>query len=156
LPFFADFQILCVCHVDAVLARKYRRRHTRDAMKFELDHTAGARIIRSYGPGEFTVGEQRLHGSIVLAADRIIVDLLPADITELNAAHLDQLCALQTDLIVIGTGRRQIFPPYALITSVLGRGVGCEIMDTAAACRCYNVLLAESRSVAAALFSIRE
>jgi uncharacterized protein len=38
----------------------------------------------------------------------------------------------------------------------LGRGVGCEIMDTAAACRCYNVLLAESRSVAAALFSIRE
>ena len=124
-------------------------------MKFELDHTAGSRIIRSYGPGELTVGEQRLQGAVVLANDRIILDLLPDDITELNASHLDQLCALKTDLIVIGTGRRQVFPEYSLITSVLARGIGCEIMDTAAACRCYNVLLAESRSVAAALFTIR-
>ena len=123
-------------------------------MKFELDHGAGARIIRSYGPGEFTVGEQRVRGSMVIMGDQLLLDLLPERSELLTSSHLDALCALGTDLLVIGTGQRQIFPAPALLAAVLARGIGCEVMATPAACRCYNVLVSESRSVAAALFAL--
>lgn len=123
-------------------------------MKFELDLGAGARIIRSYGPGEFTVGEQRVTGPVVVTGEQVLLDLLPSRCELLTEAHLAALCALGTDILVIGTGNRQIFPPPALIAGVLARGIGCEIMATPAACRCYNVLVSESRSVAAALFTL--
>lgn len=123
-------------------------------MKFELDLGAGARIIRSYGPGEFIIGEQRVAGAVVVTGDQILLDMLPARSDLLGETHMAALCALGTDILVIGTGNRQIFPPSALIAKVLARGIGCEIMATPAACRCYNVLVSESRSVAAALFAL--
>lgn len=123
-------------------------------MKFELDHGAVGRIIRSYEPGAFVVGEQRVEGPVVLKEDVLRQDLLPDGIHLLTAAHLDAVCALQPDVLLIGTGKRQIFPSSQLLGTVLARGIGCEVMDTAAACRCYNVLLSESRSVAVILFPI--
>lgn len=123
-------------------------------MKFELDHAAGGRIIRSYEVGAFVIGEERVTGPVVLTADLLRSDLLPADIHQLTTDHLDAVCALRPDVLLIGTGKRQIFPPSALLATVLARGIGCEVMDTAAACRCHNVLLSESRSVATMLFPI--
>lgn len=123
-------------------------------MKFELDHAAGGRIIRSYEPGAFLIGEQRVEGPVVLTSDLLLQDLLPAELHLLTAAHLEAVCALQPDVLLIGTGKRQIFPPAQLLATVLARGIGCEVMDTAAACRCHNVLLSESRSVATILFPV--
>lgn len=100
------------------------------------------------------VGEQRVEGPVVLKEDVLRQDLLPDSIHLLTAAHLDAVCALQPDVLLIGTGKRQIFPSSQLLGTVLARGIGCEVMDTAAACRCYNVLLSESRSVAVILFPI--
>ena len=123
-------------------------------MKFELDHAAGGRIIRSYEPGAFVIGDQRVEGAVVLTGDLLLQDLLPPDIQGLTAAHLESVCALQPDVLLIGTGKRQVFPSPQLLATVLARGIGCEVMDTAAACRCHNVLLSESRSVATILFPI--
>ena len=64
-----------------------------------------------------------------------------------NLAHL----ALGPEILVLGTGARHVFPPPATHTHVLSRGVGFEVMDTAAACRTYNVLVQERRRVVAAL-----
>jgi uncharacterized protein len=52
---------------------------------------------------------------------------------------------------LLGTGRRQRFPPAALLRPLIEAGRSVEIMDTGAACRTYNILLAEGRAVAAAL-----
>mgnify|MGYP006275792239 CR=1 FL=1 len=123
-------------------------------MKFELDLGARWPIIRSYGAGEFRIADQRHTSSLVLSRDQVRTDLLPAHAGMLTAAHLDTLCDLGADLLVIGTGARSSFLSQALLARVLARGVGCEVMSTAAACRSYNVLVAEGRSVAAALFII--
>jgi uncharacterized protein len=119
-------------------------------MKFELDNSAGTPIIRSYGPGEFMVGERKITTAMVIAGHYLDCDRLPATVQELTAEHLAELCALGTDLIIIGTGSRQIFLPSATVAGILARGIGCEIMT----CRVYNVLVAESRSVCAVLFPV--
>jgi len=52
---------------------------------------------------------------------------------------------------LIGTGARFQFPEPALLAPLQKAGIGVEVMDTQAACRTYNILLGEGRSVAAAL-----
>ncbi len=65
--------------------------------------------------------------------------------------HLAPLIAERPDVILLGTGELQSFPPQELGMGLMNRGIGLEVMDTAAACRTYNVLLSEGRAVAAAL-----
>lgn len=121
-------------------------------MKFELDQTSRHLTVRAYSAREFVVGDQRIARPVVLCGERIDLELLPDRPEALSSVHVEGLCALGTDLLLIGTGTRQVFLPPALSALVLSKGIGCETMDTAAACRSYNVLVAESRSVAVALF----
>ena len=59
--------------------------------------------------------------------------------------------ALEPEVILLGTGESQAFPPGRRMTDIMRRGIGLEIMTTGAACRTYNVLMAEQRRVVAAL-----
>ena len=77
--------------------------------------------------------------------------LSPADVAALESRHLDRVLALAPEIILLGTGSRLVFPPRELMLRVQARGVGMEVMDTGAACRTFNVLLAEDRVVVALL-----
>jgi uncharacterized protein len=59
--------------------------------------------------------------------------------------------AMSPEILILGTGERLQFPASALYAELAGRGIGLEVMDTAAACRTYNVLVNEDRPVVAAL-----
>jgi len=61
------------------------------------------------------------------------------------------LVSLEPEVILLGTGRRLVFPEPQVLATVHAATIGIEIMDTAAACRTYNILAGESRHVAAAL-----
>ena len=78
--------------------------------------------------------------------------LRPQTLDELSEADLDAVFALQPEIVVLGSGARQRFPDTRLLAVILARGIGCEVMDTGAACRTYNVLVSESRRAVAALF----
>jgi uncharacterized protein len=69
----------------------------------------------------------------------------------LHADHFERLAALQPELVIFGSGSRMRFAPPALLRPLIERRIGVECMDTAAACRTYNVLVSERRSVVAAL-----
>ena len=69
----------------------------------------------------------------------------------LTEAHFEALAAFQPELVIFGSGAKIRFPKPQLMKLLIGRRIGVETMDTAAACRTYNVLLAEGRSVLAAL-----
>ena len=69
----------------------------------------------------------------------------------LDASHFEMLAALRPQLVIFGSGARLRFPPPRLLAGLIGARIGVEAMDTPAACRTYNVLLAEGRSVLAAL-----
>lgn len=123
-------------------------------MKFELDSNSDSLLIRSYSKDHIMVGDQRLDQAFVVAGRSIHTDILPPQFPHLTASHLDRLAELRVDIVILGTGQRQQFLDFAITRSLLERGIGLETMDTAAACRCYNVLAAENRSVAAALYMI--
>lgn len=138
-----------------VTARAARRTRTayptfRTNMKFTRDDTSSL-TIRGIEAGAIRVGEETLTQSFALTADRIIENWSATDIPSLSPADLESLLAEQPEMIVLGTGSTQQFPPKELIFALARRGIGLETMDTAAACRTFNILVAEGRRPAAVL-----
>ena len=119
-------------------------------MQIDLDPASG-NYIRSFSHGEIRISEKTFRKPVIVSAEVMVGDWSPPPIAQLSIADFSQALALQPEVLLFGTGKRQHFPSTVLITEVMKSGVGFEIMDTAAACRTFNVLSSESRAVVAAL-----
>lgn len=113
-----------------------------------------APVIRRYGPGFIVVNDETVTASVVVTPEGVRADWPPQSYIELAAEHCTILAAHKADVILLGTGSRQRFPPRAVMERLAASGAGFEIMGTAAACRTYNVLLNEGRRVVAGLLMI--
>jgi len=120
-------------------------------MKFNLDRPATAHIVRSYAPGLIRIGDRDIAASVIVTAGTLIEPWRPRRMAELTAVDLEPVLALHPEVLLIGSGARQVFPAPELLAALYAARVGFEIMATGAACRTYNVLVAEGREVAAAL-----
>jgi len=121
-------------------------------MKFTLEGGSRANLIRGYSPQEIRIGDQHLTSSCIVSADSLITDWEPRSVTELEPAHLERILALHPEVVLLGTGPTQRFPPAAIRAALTARRVGLEVMDLGAACRTFNILVQEERQVAAGLF----
>lgn len=120
-------------------------------MKISLQTGPGVNLVRSFVPGELRVGEQVIHTSCLLTADSLVTDWPPQTMKELKLEHLQGVISQQPEIVLLGTGTKQRFPERNILTTLLGKRIGVEVMDTAAACRTFNILVAEDRRVVAAL-----
>ena len=120
-------------------------------MHFAREDSRGEQLIRAYAPGRITIGEQHYQRSLIVTAQRLITDWRPRLAGELLREDFEPVLQLQPEILLLGTGSRLDFPSPALTAHLLQAGIGVEVMDTAAACRTYNILLTEQRHVAAAL-----
>ena len=120
-------------------------------MKFTRELPANVNVIRSHSPTEIRIGARILRCSCLLSAVELIEDWSPRAVAELKAEHFAAAFAWQPEIILLGAGARQQFPAKEIYTAILSRGIGFEVMDTGAACRTFNVLVSESRRVAAGL-----
>lgn len=123
-------------------------------MQLSLETGGGAHRVDAYEPGRITVGDQVFTRSLILSPDHIVPDWAPERFEDLAAPAVESLLALDPEIVLLGTGARQRFPHPQLLAAVHARGIGVEIMDTAAACRTFNILSAEGRRVVAALLMI--
>ena len=121
-------------------------------MKLTDERSAGANIVRSYSPGQVKVGETVITRSCVISASTLIGDWRPQSLSELTLEDLEPIFELAPEIVVLGAGPKQRFPPIEWMAALMSRGIGCDVMDTGAACRTYNVLISEGRAVVAALF----
>lgn len=119
-------------------------------MKLQAERPQGRNAITSYGPGVVTINGEAHHASLLVAHDRAPIAWPVPTIDELKSEHLHGL-ETNADVVLLGTGARQRFPSPDVLRPLIDKRIGVEVMDTAAACRTYNVLLAEGRAVAAAL-----
>jgi uncharacterized protein len=119
-------------------------------LKFTRDQISNVTIHR-IEPGAITVGNRRLCENFALTADEVISDWQASVIDELTEDDFKPLIDSAPELILLGTGSKPVFPPRALVFSLARRGIGLETMDTAAACRTFNILISEGRRVAAVL-----
>jgi uncharacterized protein len=119
-------------------------------MKFHLQAPA-ANVVTGCGEGWVRVGTQEYRESVVLTADAVAPGFAPKGFDALVEADFERLLDTSPEIVLLGTGATQRFL-HPRITAPLHRAnVGLEVMDTRAACRTYNILVAEGRSVTAAL-----
>lgn len=120
-------------------------------MKFQPDQLAGTNVLTRHAAGELWVGSTRFDTSLLVPWVGSVLPWAPRRPEELTAEHFDAILALKPELVIFGSGRRLKFVPPALMRGLIERRIGVETMDTGAACRTYNVLVAEGRSAVAAL-----
>ncbi len=113
--------------------------------------SAGGIVIRSWSPGELLINDDTISSHCMLHGDKVFTDWQPAAIANMHLSDFTQALELKPEIILLGTGETQLFPGIELITLIMQQGIAFEAMDTAAACRTFNVLNGEARSVVAAL-----
>lgn len=121
-------------------------------MKLTLHTESGVHLVRAYEPGHLRLADREVHEPLLLSPTELVCPWeAPAKIATLEVDGLEPLLAWQPEICLLGTGATQVFPPPVLISELARRGIGLEVMNTAAACRTYNVLVVDGRRVAAAL-----
>jgi uncharacterized protein len=120
-------------------------------MQFNLDMGEGQNQIRAYEPGKITINDKVYQTSVIVTPAQIIPDWEIRHCNQLTEQHINTLLELKPDVILLGTGEDLIFPNTDILMPLTQNAVGIEVMTTAAACRTYNVLMAEGRNVVAAM-----
>ena len=120
-------------------------------MKLQRTQTAGQNSFTGYGEDYVSVNGERHSDNLIVLPDRLIPGWTQASFESLSLADFEQLAALDTEIILLGTGKQLRFPRPQLLRPLIQAQRGLEVMDIHAACRTYNILLSEGRHVAAAL-----
>jgi len=132
-------------------------------MKFTREEVEGHYTIHAYREGEVTLnalpgdegrdedGRLTLTQSFIVSPHTLLREWHVSSPEEMSEAALEPLQGLQAELLLLGTGKTLRFPGAGQLAALVGLGIGYEVMDSAAACRTYNILASEGRSVAAAI-----
>lgn len=120
-------------------------------MKLHLTQPDGQNLITSYGAGYVEINRERHEHSLIVLPDSIISDWNVTDFDGLTTEHFEKLVELKPEVVLLGTGSKHRFIHPKLIKGLTEAGISVECMDTAAACRTYNILMSEGRHVAVAL-----
>ena len=118
-------------------------------MQLTLERPDHEFVLRGADGSVALVNDRRLTRSFVIAPDHLIEEWPATDVRVLTPADLEPLLSLEPEVILLGSGASQAFPPAATQAACLSRGVGIEVMTNAAAARTFNVLASEGRRVVA-------
>jgi uncharacterized protein len=119
-------------------------------MKLQAEKLNGL-VISGHGPGWIAVNGEKKLNSIVLSSHGQCLDWPCQRFDDLTEGHFAQLADIAPELVIFGSGARLHFPHAEWLQKLIELGIGLETMDTAAACRTYNILASEGRHVVAAL-----
>ncbi len=124
-------------------------------MKLHSDPASALNTVTAYGDGYVEVNRVRFEHAVVFGPEGDVAAWPVSSFEDVDAAAMEHVArpgaAPQPEVVLIGTGARQSFLPPSLLRPLLKAGVGVEMMDTQAAARTYNILMAEGRRVVAAL-----
>lgn len=120
-------------------------------MKLHADLPTTLNTITAYGDDYVEINRQRYDHSVVLMPSGNIIPWPIEKFELLEEKHLAIIVEFNPELVILGSGLQHRFVQPALLKSLIRSGIGVEIMDTQAACRTYNILMAEGRNVLAAL-----
>lgn len=120
-------------------------------MKFAQDNQDEGYFITAYGDDSVSINGKPFQQSLIITPTKLEENWAITSIDQLMQNHVDQILALNPELIIIGTGNKLVFPAVELYSSIIKHGIGVDFMDTGAACRTYNILMSEDRDVVAGL-----
>jgi uncharacterized protein len=118
-------------------------------LKLQPDQS-DTQTISGYGPGWVGVGTEKITHNVVIGSRGERFEWA-ASFEDLGPEHFEVLARLEVEVVIFGSGSRIRFPRPQWLAALAQRRIGIETMDTAAACRTYNILAQEGREVAVAL-----
>ena len=121
------------------------------SMKLHATTTQQYQTVTGYEADWVEINAVRFAYSLIVLPESAPVSWQVNAFESLSSLDFDPLVAAAPDLVILGTGSRQRFVAPSLIGELLSRRIGVECMDNQAACRTYNILMAEGRKVALAL-----
>ena len=119
-------------------------------MDLTFDRPGDHHYIRSFNEQGIRIADEHHTGPLILSADSIL-PWPPASVGEIEDQHLEAVIALKPEIVLIGTGVRQVFLSPRQMMLFYEKGIGIEVMATDPACRTFNILVSEGRNVVAAL-----
>jgi len=121
-------------------------------MQIAQDTGAGRFVVKAYEPGRLQINDQIFTQAVLLLPQRVITESLSASWEAFGVNDIEQLLQTGADVLLLGTGERQHFPPMSILKTAYSQGRTVEVMDTRAAAHTFVVLAAEGRNVAALMF----
>lgn len=121
------------------------------AVKFHVTQAEGRNMFTGYGEGYVAINAQRFDHAVVVTPQQAVQDWNATAFEDLTASHFAALLDLKPEVVIFGSGEKIRFPSPEMTRSLATASVGFEAMDTKAACRTYNILMAEGRQVVAAI-----
>jgi uncharacterized protein len=125
--------------------------HYSPQMKLHLTQAAGNQLVTGYGNGWVEINTVRFEHSMIVLPNLLITDWQVSDFDSLTEQDFARLLELKPEVVLLGTGDKHRFLHPRISRQLTEANISLESMDTAAACRTYNILMAEGRHVAAAL-----
>lgn len=120
-------------------------------MKFQPDRAEGVNVIHAYTRTSVSVNGQEHTRSILVPPTGELIDWPVSSLESLTEADFQPILDARPEVVILGTGASLRFVKPALMRQLMAARIGVETMDTAAACRTYNILVGEGRQVMAAL-----
>ncbi|WP_323118778.1 Mth938-like domain-containing protein [Burkholderia alba] len=120
-------------------------------MKLHQDTSSALNTVTGYGPDYVDINLTRHDGSVVVLPDAPVIAWPVTSFDALAPEHFDLLLAPAPEVVIFGSGAKIRFPHPRLTAKLTAQRIGVETMDFQAACRTYNILMAEGRKVALAL-----
>lgn len=117
----------------------------------QLTRTGGTRIFTAHGDDYVEVNGERYRDNLIVHATEVIRDWAPAGFAALTEADFSRFLELKPEVLLVGTGPSQRFASPSLYRALTEAHIAVEFMTTPAACRTYNILVAENRHVVAAI-----
>ena len=120
-------------------------------MKLHLTTAENNNLITAYGEDYIEINKQRYVQNLIVLPQSLILDWQATSFADLADEHFRQIADLKPEVVLLGTGSTHLFLHPKHYQCLTDNGIALECMATAAACRTYNILMSESRKVAAAL-----
>ena len=120
-------------------------------MKLHSDPQSSQNTITGYGIGFVEVNKTPYSYALIVQPDGEVKAWSVEECQELSEEHFSMISALQPELVIVGTGKKQIFLNPKILQPLIRAKIGFEMMDSQAACRTYNILMGEGRKALAAI-----
>lgn len=133
------------------LCQPCRGKRLERRLALHLEKVSHLKTFTGHGDGCVTVNDRRYEQAVVVTARTVQTDWPATDFASLTAEHFDYFIEMQPEVLLLGTGKQQQFAHPQLYQNLMQAGIAVEFMDTPAACRTYNILVAEDRKVVAAV-----
>jgi len=121
-------------------------------MHFQEDYNSSKIRINAWESGTLTINGKKYQENLILTDKEILTLPIPESVELITEENIKEFCNLRPEVLILGTGEKQVFPATTIMETALCNKVAIEVMDTRTACRIFTLLASEGRKILAIFY----